>query len=329
MRRATLRQLRALAAVAASRRVVGAARELHLTAPAVTQQLQQLEAEAGLALFNRTRIGLEPTAAGQIVLEAAQEIEALLALCEERLAALKGLTAGRVSVGVVSTAKYFSPRLIAGFARQRPGIEVRMSVGNREDIIERLRALEVDVAIMGRPPLDLPVEASVLGPHPLVIVAPPDHRLAGRRGIRRTELLDEVFLLREEGSGTRSAMTAYLAGLPLVGGNLQIELGSNETIKQAVMAGLGIAFLSAHTVEAELESGRLVLLDVDGLPVEREWFAVRRRDKVLMPAAEAFLAFVKAEGTAFLPNVPGPRSRRKVQMARPGRRRRAEGVGLG
>ena len=280
---------------------------MSLTPPAITLQLQQLEAETGFLLFDRTSDGLRPTDAGHIVLETAAQIWSLLAACEDRLAALKGVSAGHVSVGVVSTAKYFAPRLIASFAKAHPGVEVRLSVGNREEIIELLRDFQIDVAIMGRPPKDL------AGRGRRVRRSSARHHRAARASARRapahseSEAADEVFLTREEGSGTRMSMEIYLGGMPRRTGNLKIEMGSNETIKQAVMAGLGIAFISAHTIEAEIESGRLVTLDVEGLPVLRKWFVVRRVDKALMPAVAAFGDFLTEEGEGFLPTVTGVR----------------------
>lgn len=305
MRNLTLKQLRALSAIGRTRKIVSAAKELNLTPPAVTLQLQQLEEETGFRLFDRTSDGLRPTDAGQAMLDTAAQVWALLAAGEDRLAALKGLSAGRVAVGVVSTAKYFAPNLVAAFAKAHPGVELRLRVGNRDDIIAALREFQIDVAIMGTGPRDLPVEAASIGDHPLIIVAPPDHPLAAARGIPKARMAEEVFLTREEGSGTRTSMEVYLDGLPRRSGALRIEMGSNETIKQAVMAGLGIAFISAHTVAAEIETGRLVNLDVEGLPVRRQWFVVRRADKAMMPAAEAFAAFLSKEGGRFLPHFKG------------------------
>ncbi len=305
MRNLTLKQLRALSAIGRTRKIVSAAKELNLTPPAVTLQLQQLEEETGFRLFDRASDGLRPTDAGQAMLDTAAQVWALIAACEDRLAALKGVSAGRVSVGVVSTAKYFAPNLVAAFAKAHPGVELRLRVGNRDDIILALREFQIDVAIMGTGPRDLPVEASLIGDHPLLIIAPPDHPLAGERRIPKARMTDEVFLTREEGSGTRTSMEVYLDGLPRRSGTLRIEMGSNETIKQAVMAGLGIAFISAHTVAAEIESGRLVSLDVEGLPVRRQWFVVRRADKAMMPAVEAFAAFLSKEGGRFLPHFKG------------------------
>jgi LysR family transcriptional regulator, low CO2-responsive transcriptional regulator len=309
MRNVTLKQLRALSAIGRSRRIVTVAKELGLTPPAVTLQLQQLEVETGFRLFDRTSDGLVPTDAGLIAMETAAQIASLIAACNDRFAALKGLEAGHVSIGVVSTAKYFAPRLIAGFAKAHSGIEVRLSVGNREEIIALLRDFQIDVAIMGRPPKDIAVDAVAFGDHPLVIIAPPGHRLAGRRRIPKSTLQEEVFFIREEGSGTRLSMQVYLGDLPLRTGNLKIEDGSNETIKQAVMAGLGIAFISANTVEAELDEGRLVLLNAEGMPVQRKWFAVRRSEKALMPAAQALFAFLTRDGGSYLPAFGARRSR--------------------
>ena len=301
MRNVTLKQLRALTAVGRGRKIVNAAKELNLTPPAVTLQLQQLEAETGFQLFDRSADGMRPTDAGHAVLETAGQIWSLLAACEDRLAQLRGVAAGRVSIGVVSTAKYFAPRLIASFAKRHEGVEVRLSVGNRVDIIALLRDFQIDLAIMGQPPPDMPVEAAHFGDHPLVIVTAPDHPLAARRRIPRADLAEQVFLTREEGSGTRSSMEIFLHALGSRTGNLRIEMGSNETIKQAVMAGLGIAFISAHTIAAEVESGRLATLDVEGLPVWRQWFVVRRLDKALMPAVQAFSEFLVKEGSTYLP----------------------------
>ena len=183
---------------------------------------------------------------------------------------------------------------------------MRLSVGNRQEVVERLTQFQIDVAIMGTPPVDVPVEAARFGDHPLVIIAPPEHRLAGRKHVAKTELSGEVFLTREDGSGTRTSMELYLDGVPRRTGNLHIEIGSNETIKQAVMAGLGIAFISAHTIAAEIEAGRLVTLDVEGLPVWRAWNVVLRKDKAVMPAVRSFTEFLKKQGATFLPRLIGP-----------------------
>jgi len=301
----TLRQLRAVAAIARTGRIAAAADALGVTAPAVTLQLKLAEEANGLALFERTRSGLKLTEAGRLVLDAALRVATLIADCEDGLKAIKGLTGGKVSVGVVSTAKYFAPRIIRAFMLDHPQIDLRLSVGNRTETIQALASFEIDLVVMGRPPADLEVHEAAFGPHPHVIIAPPDHPLAGKRRISTARLAAESLLVREEGSGTRALFRAYFAGHDVKIPPVQFEIGSNETVKQAVLAGLGLALISAHTVAAEVDSGRLVILDVAGLPIVREWRIVRRADRTPSPAAQALWDFVEAKGHGFLPQILG------------------------
>lgn len=296
----SLRQLRALAATIRSGSVTAAARELNVTPPAVSLQLKQLEELAGVPLLERIESGMRPTHAGRELGGTALRIEALLTEAEDAIDALRDARAGHVHVGVVSTAKYFAPRVLAAFKRDHPGIEIQLSVGNREETVAALESFAIDLAVMGRPPSRFEVERSVIGPHPHVIVAPPDHALAKSRYISPKVLSAETFLMREPGSGTRMLTEQLLAetgARPRIG----MEIGSNETIKQAVMAGLGIALLSAHTVSVELADGRLAMLDVVGLPIMRQWFVVRRTDRRIMPATSLLWQFLAAEGGSFLP----------------------------
>jgi LysR family transcriptional regulator for metE and metH len=302
MRDVTLKQLRALAAVARTGKITGAASALGVTPPAVTLQLQLLEQSAGVPLFDRTRRGLRLTDAGAYVLGIQARVDAALAECAEQIRLLRGLGGGKVVVGVVSTAKYFAPRMLVAFAEAHPRIDVRLIVGNREETIAALGQLELDLAIMGRPPEAIAVEQQEIGDHPHVVIAAPRHRLAGRRRLPFAALGEETFLVREPGSGTRLLMERLLAKAGLAP-RIGMELGSNETIKQAVMAGLGIAFISAHTVAAEVETGRLWVLPVAGLPVVRRWYAVRNRDKQLLPAGTAMWEFLVSKGSGFLPDV--------------------------
>lgn len=298
----TIKQLRLLTAAARGKSFAAAAEACHLTPPAVTMQMQQLEAAAGLPLFERNGRTFGLTVAGKELLTAAERIDSVLADCAAGLAAIESLASGRVTVGVVSTAKYFAPQMLAAFARVHPGIDIELVVGNREDTIAAFHSGRLDVAVMGRPPEDVEVESALIGNHPQVIIAPPDHPLAKRRAIPPQEIAGEKLLMREAGSGTRSLAERFLAkhGIkPRIG----MEIGSNETIKQAVMAGLGIAFISAHTIAAEIEDGRLIVLDVAGLPEIRQWFVVRPAAKRLMPAARALRDFLVAEGQRFLPIV--------------------------
>jgi len=311
MRNITLKQLRLLTAAARGGSFIAAAEACHVTPPAVTMQMHQLEAQAGLPLFERNSRAFALTAAGREVLAAAEQIEVMLADCTAGLAALKSLESGHVTIGVVSTAKYFAPQMLAAFARAHPGIDIELVVGNREDTIAAFKSGRLDVAIMGRPPEDVAAESAPIGDHPQVVIAPPDHPLAKQRAISPQQIAGETVLMREVGSGTRLLAERYLAKhriKPRIG----MEIGSNETIKQAVMAGLGIAFISAHTIAAEIADGRLVVLDVVGFPEIRQWFVVRLVAKRMMPAARALRDFLVAEGRRFLPRVPEHRRRRGV-----------------
>lgn len=301
MRNLTLRQMRAVIAVARHGKVVAAAAELGLTAPAVTLQLAQVEAEAGLSLFDRTPAGMRLTSAGGAVLDTALAVEERLRALRDDIDAIKGVRLGSLRLGVVSTAKYFAPGLMAAFMRVFPEIEMKLLVGNRAETIERLRAHVLDIALMGRPPADIPVRASVFGDHPLVIVAPPGHLLTGERDIAKETLARETFLIRERGSGTRISLEIFMSDVAGWHEEPGLEMDSNETIKQAVMAGLGIAFISAHTVASELETGRLVMLDVADLPIRRQWFSVSRADRAMTPAMTAFQDYLLGKGATHLP----------------------------
>jgi LysR family transcriptional regulator for metE and metH len=296
----TIRQLRALAALSASGSVSAAAAKLNLTQPAVTVQLRKLQDLAGLPLLQRTNDGMKLTGAGQEVLALQERIESAISGCSTSLDMIAGRTGGRISIGAVSTAKYFVPFAIAAFLKLHPKVEINLSIGNRQEIREALRGYELDFAIMGRPPPDIDVETHLIGDHPHVIIAPKGHWLARDAGLAAVDLTHETFVTREQGSGTRMLMEQLFDKTELQP-TIGMEMSSNETIKQAVIAGLGIAFISAHTVATELEDGRLVTLDVAGLPVVRQWFVVRRQDKVLLPPAQAMLDYLSIEGMHFLP----------------------------
>jgi LysR family transcriptional regulator for metE and metH len=251
------------------------------------------------------------TEAGTEVLTLCERIEAAIAACETSLEMIAGNTAGRISIGAVSTAKYFVPFAISSFLKTYPKIDVKLSIANRQEIGNALRGYELDIAIMGRPPVDIEMDVHLIGDHPHVIIAPTAHRLARKHHIPLSDLAEETFLTREPGSGTRSLMEQLLgsAGIqPTIG----MEMSSNETIKQAVIAGLGIAFISAHTVATELDERRLVILDVVGMPVVRQWFVVSRKDKVLLPPARAMLQFLSDQGASFLPRTQG-----RMRLTRP------------
>ena len=251
--------------------------------------------------FNAPAKAWRLTDAGREVQTLAERIEAALVDCEQALDMIAGRSGGRVWIGAVSTAKYFVPFAIAAFSQKFPKIEVTLQIGNREDIRDALRGYDLDIAIMGQPPADVDVEMRLLGNHPHIIVAAAEHRLARTKALAATDLAEETFITRERGSGTRMLMEQFFQKTGLKA-KIGMEMDSNETIKQAVIAGLGVAFISQHTVFHELQDRRLVELKVKGLPVMRRWHAIRRADKILLPPAQAMLDFLGEEGSRYLPN---------------------------
>ncbi|HSJ98194.1 MAG TPA: LysR substrate-binding domain-containing protein, partial [Myxococcota bacterium] len=253
----------------------------------------------GVPLVEPAGRGIQLTEAGREfagqVEEALERIEHL----DEMAARWRGVRAGRIRLGVVSTAKYFVPKLLAHFLRTHPGVDFRLTIHNREEILAELRANTLDFVIMGRPPEGLDCVAAPFAPNLLGIVASPSHPLSRRRGMKLSELTADNFIVREPGSGTRAAMErVFAAGRVKI--RTSMEMASNESIKQAVIAGLGLGFLSLHTVRNELAWGRLALLDVEGLPVHRQWYAVRRATRRLVPAAEEFGRFLDREAAALI-----------------------------
>ncbi len=298
----TLKQLRALGAVSRLGSITAAAETLGLTPPAVHTQLRGLESALNCKVLASSGAGgAVLTPEGHALLDAGAQIENTLAACLERVRALRRGMVGVVVLGVVSTGKYFAPRLVARLHAAFPDVEIILKVGNRGQIIDDLQHGSIELAIMGRPPRNPPVTAHVLGPHPHVLIAAPEHRLAGRREVEAGELLAETFIAREDGSGTRILMTRYLdhlgEGIPY----RQIEMGSNETIKQAVMAGLGIAMISQHTASDEIRSGRLVTLNAAGLPIERRWYLLHRENLKLSPTLENIRNFILKLNGDYLP----------------------------
>ena len=299
MRNVTLRQMRVFAAVAQYRSFTRAARELHLTQPAISQQIKLLETEIGLPLLEHVGRQIHLTAAGDELLRYASQVNDLLRDAGESLAAMRGLRRGVLKLGAVSTAKYFAPSLLSAFAPAYPEVTIRFTVGNREEIIQQLASNEIDLVIMGRPPRELITVAEPFAKHPLVIIASPRHPLANKRRIPLQRLGSEKFIIREEGSGTRASMEHVFRerGVPI---HAAMEVSSNETIKQAVMAGMGISFISIHTVGLELAAGKLVILNVAGLPLIRDWYVIHLRDKRLSPITAAFRSFLLEQGATII-----------------------------
>lgn len=300
----SFKQLRALNSVTTSHSISRAADDLALTPPAVHAQLKSLEENFGCTLL--TRDGPQPftaTPEGEALLLAFQKCLAALDLAVREIDALgKGLR-GSVVLGVVSTGKYFAPRLVAAIKATCPDIAVKLWIGNRDELIAALSEGAVDLAIMGRPPRDPPITAYPIGDHPHVLIVPPDHRLVGLENVTADDILSETFISREQGSGTRILATRILDRLGEGRTYETLEMGSNETIKQAVIAGLGIALISMHTVTDELRSGRLKTISAPMLPVIRKWYLLHRQDLRMTGAMRTVVDFIESQKGAFLPRV--------------------------
>ena len=313
MKNVTIRQLQIFSVAATQLSFARAAEELHLTHAAISLQIKQLEGVSDSILFDRIGKRVYLTEAGEVLLDHARQILRLLKDADESLMALKGLKGGRVAIAVTSTAEYFAPGLLAAFRKAHPEVRVRLLVHNREEVARSLEANEVDMAIMGRPPADMDAEAVNFAPHPFVIVSCADHPLAGRTGLTVDDIIEEPMIVREVGSGTRSAMEEFFR-LRSLEPNIVMEMGSNEAIKQAVVAGLGISFLSQHTLGLELSAGRLAVLQVEGASVMRRWFMVRHKGKRLTPALAAFWDFVLESAPAYLETLASPERTRAAEF---------------
>jgi DNA-binding transcriptional LysR family regulator len=269
----------------------------------VSIQIKQLEDNLGLALFEQLGKKIFLTEAGHEMYQAARQVEARLDETEQVLEDIKGVRRGRLMIAVASTANYFAPRLIAAFNNRFEAVTVSLDVTNRQGLLEHLDVNDCDMVIMGLPPEGKELEALPFLENPLVVIAPPAHSLAKQEAISLETLQEESFIMREPGSGTRIAMERFFAerGATLT---TAMEMSSNEAIKQAVQAGLGLGIVSVHTLEMELETGRLVVLDVEDFPIMRHWYLVHRKGKRLSPVARAFRRFVEEEAGGLL-KLPG------------------------
>jgi LysR family transcriptional regulator, low CO2-responsive transcriptional regulator len=308
MKNATLRQLKVFEAVARHRSFSRAAEELHLTQPAVSTQVSKLEDHAGLPLFEQLGKKIHLTAAGVQMLQSSREIIQKFKEAEEAMAQFKGVSGGRLNVSVISAGDYFFPRLLVAFAQRHDGVTLNFGVCNREELLTQMKENLTDLAVMVRPPEDDDTVAEPFAPHPYVIVAAPTHPLAKTTRIPLVRVIREPFVVREKGSDTWNSMVQGL-GRHIDHLNVAMEIRSTETIKQAVMAGMGVGFLSAHTVGRELQAGSLVVLDVEGLPLMLNWYVVHRRAKRLPPVAQAFKNFLLADGAALIDQTLGISSR--------------------
>jgi len=287
----TLRQLEILDAVARCGSFSRASTELHLSQPAVSMQIKQLEGTLGLPLFEHMGKHIHLTEAGRDTLQTGRAIERELTNLEQTLANQQGLKGGTLTVSAASTASVFTARMMALFRALHPDVRISLNVVNRDTLLQHLAENSVDLVLMGQPPEGHNLTAQPFMDNPLVVIAATSHPLAGVADIPLERLLEEPLIGRELGSGTRGALEKFLAehGHSFTAA---MEMNKNEAIKQAVEAGLGLGVVSLHTVRAELVSGQLCVLDVQGFPLKRQWYLVQREGKRLSPAAQAFTELV-------------------------------------
>ena len=292
----TLRQLQVFEKVASHLNYSRAAEELYLSQPAVSMQIKQLEGNIGLPLFEQMGKKIFLTEAGRELFHYSRSIAQQLAEMEAVFDEMKGLGKGKLTLSVVNTANYFTPQLLAKFCRQHPNINVTLQVANRDAVLKQLADNSIDLAIMGKPPEGLDISAEPFMDNPLVVIAAPDHPLTRLNRVKFAQLAQETFLSREPGSGTRSAMERVFAE-HRIQPRISMEMETNEAIKQAVQAGMGLSILSLHSIELELETKRLAMLKVEHFPLLRHWFVAHRSNKRLSSATLAFKEFLLGEAT--------------------------------
>lgn len=295
----TLRQIHVFERVARRSSFTRAAEELFLTQPAVSMQIRQFEETVGLPLFERLGKKIYLTTAGEEMYRVCRTIIQHLEEAEQLIEELKGTEGGTLKVSVASTVHYFAIRLLAEFRRRYPKVHINLQVTNRENLLRQLEHNDADIVLMGLPPDDHDLLAEAFMENPLVVIAPPHHPLLEKHPVTLTHLKDEIFLMREPGSGTRGSVERFFAdkGVQI---RSSMEMNTNEAIKQGVEEGLGLGIVSLHTVEQELENGRLAMLDVESFPLMRQWYMVHRSGKRLSVVGQAFKEFVRAEAGRFV-----------------------------
>ncbi len=311
MIQATLHQLKVFETVARHGSFTRAAEELFITQPTVSSQVKQLTKAVGLPLFEQIGKSLYLTDAGKDLLSTCQDVFERLENFEMKVADLKGTKQGELRLAVITTAKYFVPRLLGSFCQDYPGIDVALNVTNHQEIKQRMLANEDDLYIVSNPHKDVDLTSQSFLDNPLVVVAKKNHPLAGKKNIALEHLNDKPFIMREKGSGTRDAILKLFAEHN-ISVKVKLELGSNEAIKQAIAGGLGISILSEHCLISEGTSGELTILDFQHFPIERRWFVAHLAGKKLSVVAQAFLEYLLEES----PKMKFPDSSILAQLAK-------------
>jgi DNA-binding transcriptional LysR family regulator len=295
MKQATLHQLQIFEAIAQHGSFTRAAEELFLTQPTVSQQMKQLTKAIGVPLYEQIGKRIYLTDAGKAVLEVGRDISQRFNDLEMTLANIKGLKQGNLKLAAITTAKYFVPRILGTFRQRYPGINISLQIANRQQILDRLANNLDDLYFIGQPPEDLEINLRHFLDNPLVVIAPRNHPLAQEKLISLERLIEEPLIMRESGSGTRMAVESFFAENRLKM-RVEMEIGSNEAIKQAIVGGLGLSILSRHSLTLEGPQGPLVVLDVEGFPIQKHWYVIYPRSKQLSIVAQTFLDYLLTEG---------------------------------
>jgi DNA-binding transcriptional LysR family regulator len=295
MKQATLHQLQIFEAIAQYGSFTRAAEELFLTQPTVSQQMKQLTKAIGVPLYEQIGKRIYLTDAGKAVLEVGRDISQRFNDLEMTLADIKGLKQGNLKLAAITTAKYFVPRILGTFRQRYPGISISLQIANRQQILDRLADNLDDLYFIGQPPEDLEINLRHFLDNPLVVIAPRNHPLAQEKLISLERLAEEPLIMRESGSGTRMAVESFFAENRLKM-RVEMEIGSNEAIKQAIVGGLGLSILSRHSLALEGPQGPLVVLDVEGFPIQKHWYVIYPRSKQLSIVAQTFLDYLLTEG---------------------------------
>jgi DNA-binding transcriptional LysR family regulator len=310
----TFHQLEVFDCVARRLSFTRAAEELSLSQPTVSAQMRQLADEVGMPLFEQIGKSINLTDAGRELLVASRAVFDNWSRFEMTISDMRGLKRGLLRVACVTTAKYFVPSLLGPFCQKYPEVEIRLEIANREALVERLRRNVDDLYIMMLPPEELDIEAKPFRENPLVMMAHAGHRLAGEKGVSLKRMREERFIMREKGSGTRIRTERFFAESGFVP-QVRMELASNEAIKHAVAAGLGVSVLSRHALDVDPQSDGLVVLDVDGFPLSDDWFVVYPRGRRLSAVARAFYDHVVAESARLKQVPPGMPSAARLRTA--------------
>lgn len=297
LRHGTLPQLSVFEAVARLGSFTRAGEELYLAQPTVSVQVKKLSETTGAPLFEQVGKAVHLTDAGRILYAGCRQIFGILGELEDQLADLRGLQSGRLRLAVCTAAKYFAPRLLGAYSQAHPGIDISLQIHNRQTLMERLTANADDVYLFTRPPTDIEVVSELMLPNPLVVFAPADHPLAGAGRIPFDRIAGEPFLMREPGSGTHMIVQALFESHGLEP-RVRMELSTNEAIKQAILAGLGLSILPRHTFGIGTDPQGFAILDVEGLPLNEGWHLVHAKGKQLGGIPRSFIDFARAKAAA-------------------------------